>query len=132
MYKCYCTELNNLLLPESDSSTVKQCYDIITCHIGDPNILYLILLISMATLQHKGTNQPAISPFPSRFPRFGLLIHKCGSPKLRPNSQPAISVCRKHASTMLSPLLPPNSLRKSAILSSNGQRKTLMTPLRNS
>ena len=61
MYICYCTELNNLLLPESDSSTVKQCYDNITRPIGDPNVLYLILLISMATLQPKGTNQPAIS-----------------------------------------------------------------------
>ena len=32
MYICYCTELNNLLLPESDSNTVKQCYDNITHH----------------------------------------------------------------------------------------------------
>ena len=32
MYICYCTELNNLLLPKSDSSTVKHCYDNITRH----------------------------------------------------------------------------------------------------
>ena len=61
MYICYFTELNNLLLPESDSSKVKQCYDNIMHHIGDHNVLYLILLISMATLQPKGTKQPAIS-----------------------------------------------------------------------
>ena len=61
MYICYCTELNNHLLPESDSSTVKQCYHNITRHIGDPDVLYLILLISMATPQPEGTNQPAVS-----------------------------------------------------------------------
>ena len=61
MYICYCTELNNHCLPESDSSTIKQCYDNITRHIGDPDVLYLILLISMATPQPQGTNQPAVS-----------------------------------------------------------------------
>ena len=61
MYICYCTELNNHLLPESDSSTVKQCYHNITCHIGDPDVLYFIPLISMATPQPEGTNQLAVS-----------------------------------------------------------------------
>ena len=43
MYICYCTELNNHLLPESDSSTVKQCYHNITRHMY---LLYLLVVCS--------------------------------------------------------------------------------------